>query len=157
MGTAIPGMESPNAVDRTGGAQPKFIYVWFEGAMLTGEVCQWSDTAGYLGLGVEDTVADSSRVAGVVCQDMAAAGWGWIQTHGYCDYIITDGAVDAPDADTLTTTDCLLVADNASHAEGQTSDEVATSTHWHSVFAINLAADTSDNTGFCILHCHYNQ
>lgn len=151
----IPGVANPNTTKFSGGAKPSFIYVYFENVMAAGEVAQWSDTAAYLGFGVEDAVAYSTRAAGVVPEAVTAVGWDWLQCGGYCDYIITDGAVDAPNADTLAG-DPYLVANASPYAIGRTSTELAATVgHYMAAFAMNLAADDANAVGTCILCCKY--
>jgi hypothetical protein len=153
----IPGVANPNTTKFSGGAKPSFIYVYFENVMAKGEVAQWSDTAGKLGWGVEDAVAGSTRVAGVVPEAVTAVGWGWLQCGGYCDYVLTDGNVTAPNADTLQT-DCFLIANATPYATGQTVAELetaASSIGTNSVFAINLTVDDATPVTTCILCCKY--
>jgi len=149
----IPGVPNPNTTKFTGGAQPKFRYVYFENDVTKGDCQQWSDTAALLGRGVEDiAAADSPHPAGVATEtiDVSAQGnWGWIQTGGYCDYITTDGNVAAPGANR--DGDVWMVMTAAEVAEGQQPAEVEA----HSGgFALNLAADTG-TVGVCILCCPY--
>jgi len=154
--STMSGFSDPNTVPLDFGALPKYRYVYFEQAVAKGEVQQWSDTPGLLGVGVEDPVAHSTRVAGVAGAALGAAGYGWLQTGGYCDYIKTDGAVDAPNADTLQG-DVYLEATASETAAGLTAAELdGTAGYDHSAFAINLAEDHAVNdTGYCILCCHY--
>lgn len=157
----IPGIANPNTTKFSHGAQPKFILAFFENAMSKGEVAQWSDTTAYLGFGVEDAVNYSTRVAGVVPVAVSTANtWGWLQTTGYCDYINTDGSVAAPNADTLQGDVGLHASANsaAPRAIGATAAEVdGTAGYDMANFAMNLAADTSGNLGYCILHCKYSR
>lgn len=155
----IPGIANPNTTVFTGGAQPKFRYVYFENAMLKGEVAQWSDTSGKIGYGVEDAVDSSTRVAGVVPVAITAAGWGWLQTGGYCDYITTDTNVTAPNADTLQTDVYLLALNNtnAPCAIGKTAAELiammttgADTAGPTSVLGMNMVVDAAA-VGACIL------
>jgi len=157
------GVSQPNTSPVSAGALPKFLFVYFDAAKAKGEVVQWSDTAGVLGYGVEDAVGHSTRVAGVVAQAATAAGWGWIQTTGYCDYVLTDGGVVAPNADTLQGDPFLAaIADHGGSnpgAQGRSAAEAdGTAGYDLAVFAINLAADSGDagdgsDTGYCILCC----
>lgn len=159
----IPGIANPNTTKFSHGAQPKFILAFFENAMSKGEVAQWSDTTAYLGFGVEDAVNSSTRVAGVVPVAVSTANtWGWLQAGGYCDYITTDGSVAAPNADTLQGDVYLQASNNSSapRAIGVTNVESMGAADnsaglIHSCFAMNLAADTSGNLGYCILMCRY--
>lgn len=151
----IPGVANPNTTKFSGGAKPSFVYVYFENAMAAGEVAQWSDTSGKLGWGVEDAVANSTRVAGVVPEAITAAGWGWLQCGGYCDYIITDGNVAAPNADTLQG-DIYLIANASPYAIGATAAELdGTAGLYMAAFAMNLKADDATPVTTCILHCKY--
>ena len=146
----IPGIANPNTTKFTGGAQPKFRYVYFENAVTKGDCQQWSDTTALLGRGVEDIAAsDSPHPAGVATETKTAAGWGWLQTGGYCDYITTDESVAAPGANR--DGDVWLVMTDAEVAEGQTAAEVEAH---DGGFALNLAADAAA-VGVCILCCPY--
>lgn len=157
----IQPLANPNTTQFYNGHPPVYKYVYFENAMTKGEVAQWSDTAAYLGRGVEDSVNTSTRVAGVVPVTIAAAGWGWLQSGGYCDYITTDTNVAAPNADTLQG-DIYLVAEAntaAPRALGKTAAELnamcttlTDTAGFSSAFALNLAADTAA-VGICILIC----
>ena len=145
----IPGIANPNTTKFTGGAQPKFRYVYFEQAVAKGECQQWSDSAAWLGRGVEDPVADSPHPAGVAAEALTAAGWGWLQTGGYCDYIVTDTSVAAPGP--ARDGDVWMVMTAAEAAEGQTPAEVEAH---DGGFALNLAANVGA-VGTCILCCPY--
>lgn len=154
------GISDPNTTTLQAGALPTYRFVYFENAMSKGEIAQWSDSAAYLGYGVEDAVDYSTRVAGVVPQAQPA-GFGFLQTGGYCDYITTDTNVAAPNADTVAG-DIYLYAmnnSNAPRAVGATAAEfnalVLSTTDTTSVtaaFAMNLAADAAA-VGTCILMC----
>ena len=147
----VPGLADPNTTSITGGARPKFRLVYFAQEAVKGEAQQW-DVSQALGYGVEDVAADNcTTVAGVCAATVAAAGWGWIQTAGYCDYLITDEAVDAP------ATDPFLRCMNDNKWEGATTAEVtalADNVGALAVTAINLAEDAVA-VGKGILICHY--
>ena len=159
-----PPIPSPNTLKwRGAGAVPKFRYVYHEAAETIGRVRQWSTTAEWLGVGVEDTVIGSTRVAGVTAEAMTAAGWGWIQTAGYCDYIVTDGNAIAPAADTLADdvvfraaaagAGCVPLSAAQAIAEMTTAADTMLPS---SIFALNLAADVdTTNLGKVILVCAY--
>ena len=153
----VPGLADPNTTSISGGARPKFRLVYFEQAVVKGECQQWSDTSGKLGFGVEDSIADSMHPAGVAAQAVSAAGWGWLQTGGYCDYVQGDGAVAAPGADH--SGDIYLVMNADEHAEGQAIADLqaADSGTLPGAFAINLAASDGDagDACTCILCCPY--
>lgn len=151
----IQPVANPNTSVFYNGHAPKYKYVYFENAMSKGEVAQWSDTTAYLGYGVEDAVDNSTRVAGVVPVAITAAGWGWLQSGGFCDYITTDESVAAPNADTLQGDVYLTAGANsgAPRAVGKNAAELdGTAGLYMSAFAINLAADTGA-VGVCILVC----
>lgn len=151
----IPGVANPNTTKFTGGAQPKFRYVYFAQDVAKGDCQQWSTTNP--GFQVEDSIADSMHPAGVATEavDVSAEGnWGWIQTGGFCDYIKTDGSVEVPAADH--TDDIMLVMTAAEAAEGQylADLQAADVGTLPGAFAINLAADVG-TVGTCILCCPY--
>ena len=152
-------LANPNTTKFFHGHAPKFRYVYYLNAMTKGEIAQWTDTAANLGWGVEDAVVYTTRPAGVVPVTITAAGWGWIQYAGFCDYITTDGDVDVPHADTLQSGDLYLVADANSLATGMTlaqfNDGTADANDTFgqtSLVALNLATDT-DTVGICQLIC----
>lgn len=159
-----PPFENPNTTNwRGAGAVPKFRYVYHESAETKGAPRQWSDTTAWLGVGVEDTVATSTRVAGVCPETYTAAGWGWIQSGGFCDYLVTDGDVVAPESNTLTGDVYIVAAASGGPAISKTAAEFnamcTTSTDtaaYTSAFALNLAADAdTTNIGTCIIVCAY--
>ena len=149
-GIVAQGLGDPNTTPLTAGALPEFRFVYFEQAVAKGECQQWSDTAGLLGVGVEDPASNSYRVAGVAAQTVAAAGWGWIQTAGYCDYIITDEGV-------AVATDIAIVAIDTETCGGATAanlNSVAATGGALAAFGFPLA-DDADTVGTVILSCHY--
>ena len=99
-----------------------YIVVKAENALVAGDIVQWSDTASAdypLGIAVEDSVAGTGRLAGVVVDASIAAGdYGRIQIYGYNTNITTDGNVAA--------TDLWLVA-GAAVAVGNTNAEIEAS------------------------------
>jgi len=158
-GIIAQGLGDPNTTPLTAGALPEFRFVYFEQAVAKGECQQWSDTAGLLGVGVEDSIADSMQPAGVAAQAVSGAGWGWIQTAGFCDYVLCDGDVNAPDG-TDHSGDIYLVMTAAERAEGQQIADLqaADSGTLPGAFAMNLKADdAADATAVtsCILCCPY--
>jgi len=151
------GINDPNTAPITGGAQPKFRFVHYESGAVKGQTQQWSVTAGLLGVAVEDPIDASPRVAGVCAVTTAAGAWGWIQTGGYCDYVLTDTNVDAPNTDDLTDDQYLIAQASGSVTVGQSIEELlaqmesATSTAAaSSVLGFNLKADAAA-IGACIL------
>jgi len=117
------------------------ISVKCENAMVAGDVVQWSDTASStypLGIAVEDSAADSGRIAGVIVRNAAIGEYTLCQIWGYNTNITTDGLVAA--------TDLFLDAGTAV-AVGQTAAEVnadittASILGLKNVFAWNVTAD----------------
>jgi hypothetical protein len=95
-----------------------YIIVKAENALVAGDIVQWSDTASTtypLGIAVEDSVAGSGRIAGVVVDAMAAGDYGRIQIYGYNTNITTDGAVASAD---------LWLTAGAAVAVGKTATEL---------------------------------
>jgi hypothetical protein len=167
-----PPIPCPNSNNYRGaGAVPKFRYVYFNQDTAKGEVQQWASSAdgttnleSRMGYAVEDVaVAASPHVAGVCAKavDVSENPWGWIQTAGYCDYVLTDGSNDYPASGGLTG-DGLIVATTSNEAIGITAAALNTAsnhtdadTHTAaSVFAVNLSADAS-TAGVMILTCGY--
>lgn len=113
-----------------------------ENAMSAGDVVQWSNTGSStypLGKAVEDSVAGSGRIAGVVVKDQSVVGGPvLVQTWGYNTNITTDGNVVATD---------LFLDAGAAVAVGQTAAEVnadittASILGLKNVFAWNVSAD----------------
>ena len=156
-GIIAQGLGDPNTSPLTAGALPEFRFVYFEQAVAKGECQQWGATAGLLGVGVEDPVAACVRPAGVAVQAVAAAGWGWIQTAGYCDYVLGDGSVAAPG--NAHDGDVYLVMAAAEQAVGQNLGELqaADSGTLPGAFAMNLVVSDGDAGDACtaILCCPY--
>jgi len=145
--------------------------VYFNQDAAKGEVQQWgisedgtTNLESRMGFVVEDVaVAASPHVAGVtaVAVDVSANPWGWIQTAGYCDYMLTDGSNTFPVSGGLTG-DGLIVATTSNEgiaitaaALNTASNHTDADTHTAaSVFAINLSEDAS-TAGVVILTCAY--
>lgn len=68
-------------------------------------------------------------VAGIGLGTVATTQWGWIQVGGICDYLVTDGNVDASEG--------LYVADNGTTALPVTEPTV------HGIFGVAIDADTA--------------
>jgi hypothetical protein len=162
---AVAPIANPNTTQFYHGAAPRFKYVYYANAMTKGEIAQWTDSADATtraGYSVQDADDQSTRVAGVCPATVAAAGYAWLQTGGYCDYVTTDTAVVAPNADSLAGDVYLIAANNsgAPRAVGQSSTEfmaqcnAGTATCGPtSAFALNMAVDSSA-VGACILICN---
>lgn len=84
-----------------------------------------------------DGGTDSTVVAGIALGTIATTEWGWIQVGGMCDYVITDGNVDASEA--------LYVADNGVAALPATEP-----THM-GVFGVAIDADGSTTVSTKVL------
>ena len=119
-----------------------FIIAKAENAMTDGDVVQWSDTASSdfpLGVGIEDSVADDGRLAGVLAlSDAAVDDYVLVQTYGYNTNITTDGAVAASD---LWLQAGAAVAVGATDAEVEADITTANISGLADTFAWNVSVD----------------
>lgn len=117
------------------------ISVRCENAMVAGVVVQWSDTASTafpLGIAVEDSVADSGRIVGVMVDDAEAGEYAQCQIWGYNTNITTDGNVAGTD---LFLTAGSAVAVGATAAEVNANITTADILKLKNVVAWNVSAD----------------
>ena len=91
-----------------------------ESAITKGQVVGYTSTASTtypLGVGVDLATAGNGRVAGVAYETVAAGELFRVQCSGYCDYVLTDGAVASTDLH-------IYISGTDGTAEGATNAEV---------------------------------
>lgn len=122
-------------------ARNRVIIQVYNGDVLAhedGDVLVWKDGT-YDGVEVSTTTTENNAlVAGVAFGDIAAGGWGWLQTHGYHDSV-TVGTVAAGDS--------LVTGSTGEQAENYTVlQSTSSSPNDFGVFGVAL---TSDSAGVC--------
>lgn len=110
------------------------------GSLANGDVVIW-DATDDDGVGV-DTIAtaESTLVAGVICEDIAVGAYGKMQVYGYHSAVKIDGG----------TTD---VAANAVIGSGGTAKYAYTATAIGAQLGVSLAAVATATTGKAFIKC----
>ncbi len=130
-------------------AQLEWVYNSDVLAHETGDVVVWKDGSVADGLEVSTTTtANHGLVAGVVVdRTIDAAGWGFIQTHGYCNSINVTGTVAA--GDPLVT--CTTGEVGATRTIAQSTGTAANEALIEGVYATALTSDSGGTVkGFII-------
>ena len=117
-----------------------------DAALVTGDVCEFSDTSGYEVTKSAGTSSVGNKVAGVAINALTDAYYGWIQVSGRHDAVRCDGAVAAGD----------MLVPHASYT-GRADTSLASGTNADEVFGIALEADDTSATttadAACMISC----